>query len=169
MDNNLTIIFIGYDGYSDLWEDCVSLFKRYCPDCPYRVLFVTNEKNMAWDGVETICAGKDAEWSKKVQIGLKYTSTPYVCLLLEDFFLSSKIETKQIESLITFIKDNNVDYLKLADLNKAIKDFNPSLKTNRSIHRIRRCNDYGICLQASIWNRVFLEKSWKRKLQCLDF
>lgn len=27
MDNKMTVVFIGFDGYSDMWHDCISLYK----------------------------------------------------------------------------------------------------------------------------------------------
>ena len=112
MDDRMSIVFIGFDGYSDMWNDCISLIKRFWKDCPYKIMFVDNEKKVNWERVEVINAGKEAEWSKKVQIAIEKCNTPYIFLLLEDFLVGSKIDTNEIKNTIDFIKKENIQYYK---------------------------------------------------------
>ncbi len=156
MNSDVSILIIGFDGYSDLWNDCVSLLKRFWSDCPYDIVFVNNEIDFAFDGVKTIHAGTNAEWSKKVQVGLQSINSKYVCLLLEDFFVSDTVNTIEFEKLISLMNIKCIDYLKLADLNNAFKDLNKAIPENKKIHMIKYSDDYGICLQASIWNHKYL-------------
>ena len=65
MDNKMTIAFIGFDGYDDMWDDCIGLFQRFWPDCPYRVVFVNNEKDVNWTNVEVLHAGKTLSGARK--------------------------------------------------------------------------------------------------------
>ena len=118
----MSILIIGYDGYSDLWNDCVLLLKRFWHDCPYDILFVNNSKTVSWDGVTTLHAGEDAEWSKKVQLGLSHIKTDYVCLLLEDFLVFSDISTATTNDLLGIMQHDSIDYIKLADLNNPRKN-----------------------------------------------
>ena len=153
----LSILFVGYDGYSDLWDDCVGLFRRFWPNCPYDVFFVNNFKDATWDKVSVIHAGEDAEWSKKVLVGLRSIKTKYVCLLLEDFFVSDYVDSQTIANLISIMERDKIDYLKLVDLNNACKDFGRPIADDRKIHRIKFSDDYGISLQASIWDCDYLK------------
>ena len=158
MNNDLTLLIIGYDGYSDLWNDCISLLKRFWKDCPYKIVFVNNELDIKWDGVVTINAGKDAEWSMKVQKGLDYCESEYVCLLLEDFLVGKTVKTSDVSILISLMKQNDIHYLKLVDMNSVLKPRNKKVKNNRYIRHVRYCDDYGISLQPSIWKKSFLIK-----------
>lgn len=154
----MTILFIGFDGYSDMWDDCVRLFKKFWPDCPYRTIFINNEKEVSWDGVEVLHAGKDAEWSRKVQLGLRSTETPYVCLLLEDFLIGEKIDTKNIDKTVKFIIKENIRYFKLTNMSRAVKNRDPNYKNIKYLHIIPESDEYGVSLQAAIWDKKFLEE-----------
>ena len=156
MNNKMSIMIIGYDGYSDLWNTCISLIKKFWDDCPYEILFINNVKDVSWDGVKTIHAGLEAEWSRKVQIGLQNTSSNYICLLLEDFFVGSRICTTDVEMLLKIMIDNKTDYMKLVDMNEPIKSREDSIIECKDIHRIKNSDYYGISLQPSIWNRAYL-------------
>lgn len=153
----MTIAFIGFDGYSDIWDDCIGLLHRFWPDCPYRVLFVNNEKEVTWNGVEVLHAGKDAEWSRKVQLALKNSQTPYMCLLLEDFFIGSEIDTGNVCKTVQYIHDEHIRYYKLMS-NRVLRNRNPLYKGEKFLHVIQKSEGYGISLQAAIWEKRFLEE-----------
>ena len=152
----MTIVFIGFDGYSDLWSDLFSLFNHFWPDCPYKVLFVNNVIEVDYDNVQTLHAGADAEWSRKVQIALKNADSPYVCLLLEDFFIGSTIDTKLIEKTIQFINDEKIKYYKLANMSRAVKNRDACYKAREFLHVIPESDEYGISLQPAVWEKNFL-------------
>ena len=156
-DEKMTIVFIGFDGYSDMWNDCMNLYKKFWPDCPYRTLFINNEKNVNWDGIEVFNAGKNAEWSQKVQLALKESTTPYICLLLEDFLVGKKIDTETIEKTVDFIERENIRYFKLTNMSRAVKNRDPLYKNYRFLHVIPECDEYGVSLQAAIWSKEYLK------------
>ncbi len=155
---DLSILIIGYDGYSDLWDDCIQLIKRFWPDCPFEIIFVNNEKKIEYENIKLINAGAAAEWSQKVNLALKNISTKYVCLLIEDFFVGDKIDNQKVFELIQLIKDNNINYAKLVDMNDASKCRNKNFCNIKGIKRIKYNDEYGISLQPSIWNVDFLEE-----------
>ena len=64
---DLAIVLTIFDGYEDLWDDCIRLIKKNWKNCPQIYVF-TNEKIKNWENVKCVAVGKDAEWSKKVQI-----------------------------------------------------------------------------------------------------
>ena len=152
----LTICFIGFDGYSDLWNDCIDLFHLFWKDCPYRVIFINNSLPVSFQNVDVIHAGDDAEWSQKVRVALDSVSTPYICLLLEDFFLGKKIDTQLILKTMDFITKEKIRYYKLVNMNRATKNRDPLFKEQKFLHVIPQSDEYGISLQAAIWETGFL-------------
>lgn len=156
MDNKMTIAFIGFDGYSDMWDDCMGLFHRFWKDCPYRVIFVNNEKNVSFEGVEVLHAGKDAEWSRKVQTAISATNTPYICLLLEDFLVGKEINTETVKEVVNLIEENNIRYYKLVNMNRAVRNRDQLYKNIRGLHVIPESDEYGVSLQAAIWDKKYL-------------
>lgn len=156
MNRDMTIVFIGFDGYSDMWDDCIRLYKKFWPDCPYKTLFVNNEKNVTWEGIEVLHAGQDAEWSRKVQLAIEKVDTPYICLLLEDFLVGKRIDTAQIKKTVSFIKEDNIRYFKLVNMSRAVKNTDPIYKGKKFLHVIPESDEYGVSLQAAIWNKEYL-------------
>lgn len=156
--SDLTIVFIGFDGYSDLWDDCIGLFKVFWQDCPYRTLFVNNEKEVKWDGIEVVHAGREAEWSLKVSTAISLATTPYICLLLEDFFIGKTIDTKYISEALKIIEEDDIRYYKLANLSRAVKNKDPQYKRIDYLHVIPESDEYGVSLQAAIWNKQYLKE-----------
>lgn len=157
-DKTMSLLIIGYDGYSDLWNDCVGLLNKFWPDCPYQIFFVNNSLDVIFDNVKVYHAGENAEWSQKVQLGLSVCKTEYVCLLLEDFLCGDYVKNESVENLLSLMKKKEIDYVKLVDMNSVLKPHNKHINENRKIQYIRYCDDYGISLQPSIWKRSFLEQ-----------
>ncbi|MDY2627202.1 MAG: hypothetical protein SOW08_02620 [Lachnospiraceae bacterium] len=157
-DNKMTVVFIGFDGYSDLWDDCMDLYRRFWPDCPYRTLFVNNEKEAAFEGIDVIHAGADAEWSKKVQIAIERVHTPYICLLLEDFLVGDTINTRKVKNSLEFIEKHNIRYFKLVNMNRAVKNRDPHYGEYRFLHVIQQSDEYGVSLQAAVWSKEYLSE-----------
>ena len=157
-NKDMTIVFIGFDGYSDLWNDCFKLFNMFYKDNPYRTLFINNIKEVSYPGIETFHAGEDAEWSKKVQLAIKEAGTPYICLLLEDFFIGKTIDNIEIEKTVELIKKDNLKYYKLVNLSRAVKNRDAQYKDYKYLHIIPEDDEYGVSLQAAIWNKEYLKE-----------
>ena len=156
MEELMTVVFIGFDGYSDMWDDCISLYCKFWEDCPYRTIFVNNVKDVHFKGVEVFHAGKDAEWSRKVQIAIKESKTPYICLMLEDFLVGKQVNSTTVGKTIEFIKKEHIRYFKLANMNRAVKNRDANYKNYRFLHVIPKSDEYGISLQAAIWSKGYL-------------
>lgn len=159
MSEDISIIIIGFDGYKDLWDNCIKLILMNWSSRIKNVIFVNNEISTDWDGVKTLHAGIDAEWSEKVKLGLRHANTDYICLLLEDFFISEKVDDDVVDSTISMMRKNNLNYVKLVDMNSVIQKKHRKYHKNKRIRMIKKADEYGISLQPSFWNKTFLEKS----------
>ena len=155
-NTELTVIFVAFDGYSDIWDDCIRLYKMFWPDREYKTFFINNTKEVAYDGIEVIHAGPDAEWSKKVQIGLNVAESDYVCILLEDFLVGSTINNALIEETIEYIEKKGIRYYKTVNMSRAGKNRNSKYDNKEYLHVIPESDEYGVSMQAAIWDKVFL-------------
>lgn len=158
MKDLLTIVFIGFDGYSDLWDDCMGLFRRFWPGCPYEVLFVDNTKEVSWPGVKVLHAGADAEWSRKVQLALANCHTPYMCLLLEDYLVGKEIDKDPLPSLIQLMQKYALTYYQMGNIVGVWKSDNSLFRQIPFVHIITQDQAYGISLQPAIWDVNYLSK-----------
>lgn len=158
MNQDMTIVFIGFDGYSDMWDDCMNLFHRFWKDCPYPVMFVNNSKAVEYENVEVLHAGDDAEWSRKVQLAVERADTPYICLLLEDFFVGEKIDTDVIKDTLKLIAEDDIRYFKIVNNNRPLKNRDANYKGIKYLHVVPENDEYGVSLQAAIWKKDFLKE-----------
>ena len=153
-DNELAIVIIGFDGYKDVWEHFFTLFHKFWPDNPYPVYLVNEQGELAFDGVTVIHCGADAQWSKKAYTACGQIESKYICLLLEDFFLGKEVSTKLIQETLEYIVKEQIRYYKLTTFSKIKTE---SYKGNSHLFCIPENLDYGISLQAAIWDREFLK------------
>lgn len=154
--NDLTLLVVSYDGYSDMWNNFFKCKEIFWPDCPYDTVLANNTIPYERDGVKTINCGKDAQWSSRTRIALQEIKTKYVCFVLEDFYFSAPINTKDFEDAIQLMETDNIKYYKLlsfSDIETA--DY-------RGFSHLQQIPDnfpYGISLMSAIWDReFFLEK-----------
>lgn len=158
LNDNLTILVVGFDGYHDVWNHFFELINKNWPDRP-RTILADNELTPHYVGVEVISAGKDAEWSKKVQVALEQINTPYVLLLLEDFFIAEPVNNNVINETLHLISENDIwFYQVLVQLLNQKQIKGAPYKGNKNIHIVPSDKKYGINLQAAIWKTEFLKK-----------
>lgn len=155
ISDELAILVIGYDGYSDLWDDYFELLNKYWNDREYKVYLANNSKKVNYENVIGINCGDDAEWSQKVKTALEQIASPYICLLLEDFFTGAKINNDSINETVDLMRKDNIKYYKL-------NTFSP-IKTKKYknfdyLYTIPQDLEYGISLQPAIWEKDYLLK-----------
>lgn len=155
----LSIVVVSTDSYSDLWPDFFKCLKDYWPDCPYKIYLVNNTLNPNFDGVEVINSGENAQWSERTRNALHKIPTKFVCCLLEDFFISEKVDTVVVKDAIDFMEKEGLLYYKILSLSKFTTENYKSIPYLQTIPASYR---YGISLMASIWDKTFfLEKIGK--------
>lgn len=163
MGNNIydevSILIVGFDGYRDVWEHSIELMNKYWQNRP-KTYLATSELSPNYKNVEIIKAGPNSEWSKKAKTALDKIKTPYVILLLEDFFISDYVDHKKLKSVLKMVKNDNIKFYQiLVQLIRQSWEKGKPYKGNKHIHIIPRNKRYGINLQAAIWEKEFLEKT----------
>lgn len=154
--DDLTILVVSTKSYSDLWEGFFSCKENFWNDCPYHTVLSTDVNNYTRQGVEVISTGTYSEWSVRAKNALNKIKTKYVCFLLEDFYITKKVDTKKIEQALEIMKRDNIRHYKLFSLSK-IKT--PTYKENEYILTIPESLPYGLSLIAGIWEKdFFLQK-----------
>lgn len=109
----LAIVGIFFDGYYDLWEDFLEIFRMNWPDCPFPLYIVNQTKDLDFDkdyGVEVLHAGEDAEYSRKLQVATEEIDADYYLILLEDYFIGDKLQKDHLDPILRFIEDNRAKY-----------------------------------------------------------
>ena len=146
---------VSYDGYSDMWPTFFECKKKFWKDCPYPMVLANNEKSVDIKDLHVINCGKEAQWSTRTRIALESIESKYVLFLLEDLFISDKVNTEEIQAAIELMEKDNLDYYKIMTFSKI---GTRNYKGIQYLHEIPASWPYGISLQAAIWNReYFLE------------
>ncbi len=152
-NNDMAILIVSYDGYSDLWDDFFYLLNHYWADRPYPTYLANNIKSAKYVGVEVINCGENAQWSTRTRLALSQIKEPYVCLLLEDYFIGQDIDSRQIKTALNLMKNDQLKYYKLNSFSQISTD---SYKGFDYIKVIPQNLEYGISLQAAIWDKNYL-------------
>ena len=155
--NKLTILGVFFDGYKDLWIDFVRLFKKYWPDCPYELVITSNTENYDYfEGIKVINAGKNAEYSKKIQFALQEVESDYYLILLEDFFMSKKINNNDFNTLFNNIIDRQIKYYSMP-MNEFSNNYKGKKIQGHKFERtISHKAKYTLSCQPAIWEKNFL-------------
>lgn len=153
----LAIVGIFYDGYMDSWIDYIRCFKNFWPGCPYKHYIISNTKSIEENDIIFICAGSDAEYSRKVQTALEQIDADYYLLMLEDFYIGKSLEQNILEPILAYIEKEDFDYYCLSSLSSFTK-YKSDLYDNskKYLYKINPNNRYTLGCQAVIWKREFL-------------
>jgi hypothetical protein len=155
MNNSMAIVILSFDGYSDLWDPCLSLLKRFWPDNKYPIYLVTNNAHPDFEGVRVINVGDEISWSNRARKAISQVQEDYILLLLEDYFLGGKVNSVQVSRLLEHTIINDIDYLRVVPIPKTrYKDGGAN-----GLHVMSEDTLYGINLQAAIWKKSFFLKT----------
>lgn len=151
--NDMAVLIVSYDGYSDLWDDFFNLLNLNWSDRAYPTYLANNTKPANYDGVEVINCGENAQWSTRTRFALSQIKEPYVCLLLEDYFIGQPVDGELIKNALDLLKNDRLKYYKLNSFSKISTD---SYKGLDYLKVIPKNLEYGISLQAAIWDKKYL-------------
>ena len=158
MKTNICSVLISTcDKYEDAWKPFFFFFHKYWKDCPYQVYLNTETKKCDFSDVITInCSNKDnASWSLRLKKALKTIDTKYVIFLLEDFFLLSDVDQKEIDRAIKIMEDNKdisvIDFERVPRIKSNPSDFGRYVERDISAMYFLNC-------QSAIWRKKDLIK-----------
>lgn len=157
-DNELTIIVPTHDSYIDVFAIFIQLFKKYWPDCPYRLILSCNTFTPAegqFDGVEVLNNGEDCQITGRIYNAAKCYPSKYYLVLLEDMFFEKPVDSAEFAVLLKDIDERAVSYCRLmpAKSGKKTKFVYPS-----------KAQPYAISLMAFICDDKFVQDNFKQNM-----
>ena len=180
-----SVLVSSCDKYRDAWLPFFTLLGKYWKDRPYPVYLNTeSEKVTEVAGVPVTsisCPYKNCSWSRRLIHALKQIKSEYVIFMLEDFFIMSPVDQKEIERCISIMDARP----KIANINFGYGKYLENGEYIDKIYAIRSRNtSYYLNAQAALWRRKTLikllspyESAWqfelygseRAKLYNLDF
>ena len=152
MNKDCTILVTSCDAYRDVEAPFLKLFRKYWPDCPFEL--VVNGETSAEEGFDrAVLCGRGKTWSQMLAEALDQVATPYVILLMNDYYLESKVDTDLILRRLAEAKEKDaLNYRLCPDPPRAVKN-----------------TAYSISCKTGIWNRTFLRDLAARTKSAWEF
>ena len=98
--DDLALLVVSCDKYSDLWDIFWILIEKYWNDCTLTKYLGTNYFNYAKNNVRTIQVGEDRSWAENVRKMLEQVQENYVVMMLEDFFIDRRIINEKMDMIV---------------------------------------------------------------------
>lgn len=151
-NKQVSVIVSSCDKYEDAWKPFFFFFKKYWPDCPFRVYLITETKKYydPDNKIISLNVGTGITWSARLKKALKKIDSKYVIFLLEDFFLLSNVNQKEIDRCIDIMdKDRKIAVIDW--------EYVERIKTNPSPYEGYAYRDrsamYFLNCQSALWRR----------------
>jgi len=155
MRDDCTVVVNSCDRYEEVWPPFFALFSRYWPDCALPVVLNTESKDYSYPSVSVRTVNSAAEsWSGRLLSVVSRVRTPFVLLVMDDFFLQRRVKSESIYRLLDLMTDEpgiGAIYLK--------RIFGSELMPSEydGLCEMRRSGRYLVNFQAGLWNREALE------------
>jgi hypothetical protein len=96
---SIAVLVASCDKYADLWPLFFELFRKFWPDCLFRVYLLTNHLRPSFSGVVSVPVGDDASWSGNLRKALHSIPENHVLLLVEDLFVLGRVNNRTVVKL----------------------------------------------------------------------
>lgn len=158
-----TVLVTSCDAYHDIEAPFLAMWRKYWPDCPFRLVLLT--ETLPTPGFdETICTGRGKKWCQMLAEALEQIGTPYVLMLMNDYFLSSPVDTGRFMQRLREAKRFGAASLRLMP--------NPPGKhpwEGSDLMEMPKNTAYCVTCQATIWERGFLLSLARRNRSAWEF
>lgn len=172
-NNRFELIISTCQQYCDLWDANVLLLNRNWPDRNVPTYLVTDEAtDRRFDGVEVICAGSGLQIPQRLAVALDAVTAEYVILLLEDYFLTQRIDSEKIHRALDFMDSHKADYLQLYPQPDDFlrRDGAVQIPEHPGIYIIDTSRgNYKVVLTPGIWRKDFLQATLKEEQNIWEY
>ena len=156
--DQMTMLILSCDLFSDLWEGHFKLLEQNWPDRGMRTILVTDKPTQRrFPGVEVFSAGADKEWSERLGLALQQVDTEFVFLTLDDYFLIRPVSNGQIGGDLAMMDREGLDYLRL--FLRPMAKASARMREYGKVYRIDTNERYSVNLYAGIWRKKFLTQT----------
>ncbi len=169
-DNVLSIYVSSTDRYDWLHEGFFFYFHKYWSDCPYEIYLGSETKEFHDNRVNSLTIGEETQWGDLTIKNLEKIQSPYILLMLDDFFLERNVDSDVIKAIITKTQELGAKHVRLSE-NGLPKKLSLNEVENGFIN-ICQSKYYRCSLQTAIWEREYLlsilrseENPWEFELR----
>mgnify|MGYP004601232333 CR=1 FL=1 len=160
-----TVLVASCDAYADVVGPFATLKQKYWPDCPFETVLVTETLPAAgFDRV--VLTGKGKCWCEMLVEALDRIATPYVLLMMDDYYLVRPVDTAQFLRRLEQAKAFDAANLRL---NPNPPGRMPFGSGEDRLFAFPKNVAYCVTCQAGIWNRGYLRGLAVRNRSAWEF
>lgn len=157
-NDQVTVLVNSCDRYEEAWLPFFMLLKKYWSDCPFPLALNTESKDFSLDGLEIkVFHSRNSTWGGRLSDALKQIKTPYVIVMLEDFFLQKTVRTdKVLECLDAMQNDDSIGvfyFSRITGYDDGVESPFPAFKRMIATPHYSR---YYLNCQTALWSRDVL-------------
>ncbi|MDO9385853.1 MAG: hypothetical protein Q7T65_04025 [Thiobacillus sp.] len=112
MSQSFAVLVLSCDKYADVWPVFFKCFRENFPAGDWPVYLGSNTKKCNEPGVVTILSGSDPDWSTSYKRILEQIPQKKVFVILEDLFLSSKVDENVLGTLVKFLFEKDANHIR---------------------------------------------------------
>lgn len=148
---------MGCDEYFDVLELNGEFREKYYANCGFKYFCCTQTRKPQMGKYDKVILNNASDvWSVRLHKALNMIDTPYVMLILDDFFFSKKVDEKKIIGYLDIMRKNNVGELRLIPEKK--KCYDTICQENGEFGEYGKDNAFRIGFTVGIWKKEFLQK-----------
>lgn len=141
----VTILVYAWDPYQPAWPVFCYGLHKYWPDCPYPLVFLTNELE-APCGI-TIKVGSVNNFYQKMTFAFERIETPFILFMHEDYWIKNPVCTNNIKYYVFLLEQGIAEYIRLIPVPPPDRDF----PLDNRLGIINTSSEYRVSFMASLW------------------
>ena len=159
-----TVLVTSCDAYHDVEGPFIALWRKFWPDCPFETVLLS--ETVSCDGFDrVILTGKGKCWCEMLAEALDQIRTPYVVLLMNDYYLEAPVDTANVLRRLEQAQAFDAANLRLMPNPPGRRAFRPDC----DLREYPRNAAYCVTCQTGIWNRGYLRGLAARNRSAWEF
>ncbi len=144
--------------YADAWGPFMGLFRKFWPDCRYRISISTDFGPPTFEGYEykVLQMGADLGWSNNLYHNLNRIEADEVLLMQEDHFLNDKVDSDIVARALDILHEHGD--VKCVRLMPCPGPDGPDWYYDDAFGEISIDAPYRVSCQAAIWQKDALQR-----------
>lgn len=168
---NLSLVVVSTDSYSDTWDVFFANFKKYWPEFRGNKYLITDTLLYSSYEVKTILPANNQyngfhDWGGRLLSCLNQIEEENILMVLEDYILIDFVSQSKISMLFKSFQEKNIDFLSIGthDLNRKGK-----ASMRDEIVKVKKFTKYRLTTAPGIWKVNSLKKFLRRGLNPWQF
>ena len=173
--DNITLLVLSCDNFSDLWEGHLKMYNTNWPERNFETYLVTDKQtDKRFPEIGIIAIDDKPEWTDRLKAALAFVKTDYVFITLDDYFLIEKINKERVSQVINYAVQNQYDYIRF--FKRPVPATSNPIGDLTGLFNIDKSIEYSVNLYPGLWKKEFLNytlesssNAWKYEISLTDY